>query len=155
MFNEVLSSLPADAVPSFAIISIAIAYAHLIWPKELQKRSSPDRKSGYGRFEGLASSFCWQMSTGCVAGLPWLWTIDTGAVIFESQKSSRSAERAGDTVENPGHPERAGTRVRPAVCGRRSVDQARAVVDDIAAHAGEIRGAFLAQPAVVILLGET
>jgi len=34
-------------------------------------------------------------------------------------------------------------------------DQAREVVDDIAAHAGEVRDVFLGQPAVIQLLGET
>ena len=33
--------------------------------------------------------------------------------------------------------------------------QARVVIDDIAAHAGELREVFLGQPAVVRLLGET
>jgi hypothetical protein len=33
-------------------------------------------------------------------------------------------------------------------------DQARAVVDDIAVHAGEMRDAFLGQPAVLKLLSE-
>jgi hypothetical protein len=44
-------------------------------------------------------------------------------------------------------------------CGNADVarklrDQARAVVDDIAAHAGEMRDVFLSQPAVVQLLGK-
>ena len=34
-------------------------------------------------------------------------------------------------------------------------DQARAVVDDIAAHAGKLRTVFLGQPAVAQLLGES
>jgi hypothetical protein len=35
------------------------------------------------------------------------------------------------------------------------LNQARAVVDDIAAHAGEMREVFLGQPAVAQLLNET
>jgi hypothetical protein len=34
-------------------------------------------------------------------------------------------------------------------------DQARELADDIDAHAGELRGAFLSQPAVARLLGKT
>ena len=34
-------------------------------------------------------------------------------------------------------------------------EQARVIVEDIAAHAGELRDAFLAQPAVAELLGNT
>jgi hypothetical protein len=34
-------------------------------------------------------------------------------------------------------------------------DKARAVVEDIAVHAGEMRNVFLKQPAIVQILGET
>ena len=34
-------------------------------------------------------------------------------------------------------------------------NQARGVIDDIAAHAGEIQDVFLGQPVVVQLVGET
>jgi hypothetical protein len=42
-----------------------------------------------------------------------------------------------------------------AAASDRLRDQARVVVSDIAAHAGNLRGAFLDQPAVAQLLGQT
>jgi hypothetical protein len=50
------------------------------------------------------------------------------------------------TVERVGGEEVVAARLRA---------EARTVVDDIADHAGELRGVFLSQPAVAALLGET
>ncbi|HEX6384396.1 MAG TPA: AAA family ATPase [Anaerolineae bacterium] len=154
LLDELLSSLPADTAASFVIIDIAVAYGHLnlaLGKPEalfagLEERVRPLREAGFIRL--LADEY---------------WLRGRAEVALGHYDAAREALlKARDAAE--AQEERAVlwqilvslAEVEEA-CGDADTadklrDQARAVVADIAEHAGKIRDVFLGQPAVAQLL---
>jgi predicted ATPase/DNA-binding SARP family transcriptional activator len=157
ILDELLAALPYDATWSYNIIDIALGYGriHLALGQPenlfagLEERMQPYREAGFGRL--LADEH---------------WLHGRTALALEQYDAAReSLLKAGKAAE--AQDERAVlwkilvtmSNVEQA-CGnadsaKKLRDQAREVVDDIVAHAGEMRDVFLGQPAVIQLLGET
>jgi tetratricopeptide (TPR) repeat protein len=157
ILDELLANLPLDAPFSYVIIDIALAYAEINMAlgqpenifEGLDDRMQPYRESGFGYLladelwlRGRAALALEQYSEARESLLKAkevaeaqeeraiLWKII--ATLSEVEKSSGNLELAD------------------SLC-----DKARVVVEDIAAHAGEMRENFLNQPAVVQILGKT
>ena len=156
ILDELLAPLPYDAVWSYNIIDIALGYGeiHLTLghPENLfvglEERMQPYREAGFGRLladehwlRGRAALALGQYDTARESLLKAkeaaeaqeeraiLWKIL--ATLSEVEKESGTADQANN------------------LCS-----QAREVVNDIAADAGEMRDVFLSQPAVIELLGK-
>ncbi len=109
----------------------------------LEERIRPFREAG---FEFLLADEHWLRGRAALA----LGQVDDGAKsLLKAKKAAEAQEERAilwkilatqSELERACGNEAAADRIR---------DQARAVVDDIAAHAGEMREVFLAQPAVV------
>jgi DNA-binding SARP family transcriptional activator/tetratricopeptide (TPR) repeat protein len=156
ILDELVADLPLDAPWSFNIINIAIGYGelHLALGKPespfggLEERVRPYREAGFGF---LLADERWLRGRAAMA-------LGQFGAARESLLKAREAAEAQDErailwrilatqseLERACGDEAAAARLR---------DQARAVVADIAAHAGEMRQTFLNQPAVAQLLGE-
>jgi tetratricopeptide (TPR) repeat protein len=157
ILDELLATLPYDAVWSYIIIDIAIGYGELhlalnqpeMLFEGLEERIQSYREAGFGR---LLADEHWLRGRAALA----LGQYD---VARESLLKAREAAEAQDersilwnilatlseVEKESGHADLA-----DSLCG-----QARAMVDDIAAHAGELRDVFLSQPTVVQLLGKS
>jgi DNA-binding SARP family transcriptional activator/predicted ATPase len=157
ILDELLAALPYDATWSFNIVDIALGYGriHLALgqPEKLfaglDERMRPYREAGFGR---LLADEHWLRGRASLA-------------LGQYDAARESLLKAKDTAE--AQEERAilwkifsTLSELEQECGdmyasEKLRDQAREVVNDIAAHAGEMRGVFLSQPAVAQLLGET
>ncbi len=154
ILDELLAALPTDAIWSYNILDIALGYGeiHLAsgQPENLfdglEERMQPYREAGFGR---LLADELWLRGRAALA----LGQYDA------ARKSLVKARNAAEAQE-----ERAilwqilvTLSELEGACGEVQVarnlrDQAREIVDDIAAHAGGMRAVFLGQPAVVRLL---
>jgi tetratricopeptide (TPR) repeat protein len=156
ILEEVLSSLPADTATSYVIINIAIAFAHL--------------HLAQGKPEGLFTGFEEQIQTYREAGFESLladehWLRGWAALALGQYDAAReSLLKAKEAAE--AHEERAilwkilatmsklETACSDIVAANKFRDQARAMIDDIAEHAGKMRDVFLRQSEVIQLLCE-
>jgi len=157
ILDELLATLPSDAVWSYVIIDIVLRYGELYLALDqpenlfagLDERMQPYREAGFGR---LLADENWLRGRAALA----LGQYDAAR---ESLMKAKEAAEAQDErvilwkilvtmseLEKTCGDESAASRLR---------DQAREVVGAIAAHAGEVRDIFLSQPAVVELLNET
>jgi len=154
ILDELLANLPLDAPFSYVIIDIALAYGeiHLALGQPenifegLEERLQPYRESGFGYL--LADE---------------LWLRGRAAFALEQYDAAREsllkAKEAAEAQEERAvlwkilatlsEVEKASGNTDLAINLR---DQAREVVNDIATHAGEMREAFLRQPAVAMLM---
>ena len=156
ILDELLATLPSDAVWSYTIIDIALAYGemHLAMGRPenifagLDEQIGPYRKAGFGRL--LADEY-WLRGRAALA-------------LGRYDEARESLVKARDEAE--AHEERfilwkilATLSEVEQASGQADLaeqlsDQAKDVVNDIAEYAGELRDVFLSQPAVVQLLGE-
>jgi DNA-binding SARP family transcriptional activator len=156
ILDELLANLPLDAVWSSSIIDIAVGYGELNLalgqPESLfaglGERVWPYREAGFGSL--LADEY-WLRGRAAMA-------MGQFEAAREALLKAREAAEAQDErailwkiLSTMSEAER--TRGNASEADRLN-DQAQALVDDIAAHAGELRDAFLAQPAVAALLAE-
>jgi DNA-binding SARP family transcriptional activator len=157
LLDELLPTAPIDAPGSHMITLMAIAYGELNLARGrpadlfagLEGRARPYREAGFGYY--LADEL-WLRGRAELA----LGRLDAAraALLQAGETAAAQEERAilwkilaslADVEEACGDTAAAG-RLR---------DQARVVVDYIAAHAGELRDAFLGQPAITQLLSKT
>jgi DNA-binding SARP family transcriptional activator/tetratricopeptide (TPR) repeat protein len=156
LLDELLSSLPADTAASFVLIDLAVAYGYLNLAlgkpvalfTELDERVRPLREAGFIRL--LADEY-WLRGRAEMA----LGHLDEAreALLKARDVAEAQEERVvlwQILVSLAEVEEACGDRDRAEALG----DQARAIVDDIAAHAGELRDVFLSQPAVRQLIGQ-
>jgi tetratricopeptide (TPR) repeat protein len=156
ILDGLLPSLPADNVASLAIIPVAIAYGYLHLSQgksealfaELEERIRPFRQAGFIRL--LADEY-WLRGRAALA----LGQYDAARESLMKAKHAAEAqeERAilWKILVTLGELEQAGGDM---VAADKIRNQAWTVVDDIAAHAGQMRDVFLSQPAVAKLLAE-
>jgi len=154
--DELLANLPLDAPFSYVIIDIALAYAEinlaLGQPENifegLEERLQPYRVSGFGY---LLADELWLRGRAALA----MGQYDSAreSLLKAKEASEAQDERAilWKILETMSEVEKANgnTDLANSLC-----DQAREMVNDIAAHAGEMREVFLSQPTVVQLLGK-
>jgi DNA-binding SARP family transcriptional activator len=155
ILDKVVSDLPKDAPQSHIIIAVAVAYGQLRLaqgrPEDLfaglEERVRPYREAG---FKSLLADELWLRGRAALA-------LGEHDAACESLLKAREAAEAQEErsvlwkiLANLSEVEKASGNadLADSLC-----DQARAVVDDIASHAGEMRDVFLRQPAVVQLLG--
>jgi DNA-binding SARP family transcriptional activator/predicted ATPase len=157
ILDELLANLPLNTPFSYNIIDITLAYGEmnliLNQPKKLfeglEERVQPYREAGFGY---LLADELWLRGRAALA----LEQYDAARKSLLNAKKATEAqeERAilwkilatmSDVEKKSGN----------ADLARKLHGQAQAVVEDIAAHAGEMRDVFLSQPAVVQLLGES
>ena len=158
ILDEMLAGLVPDAPWSYAIIPITVGYGQLhltvgqpemLFAAELEEPVRPFRKAGFIRLladeywlRGRAALALGQYDAAREALLKARETAEAQeerAVLWQILVSLADVEEAcgdGDTAE----------KLR---------DEAREVVDYIVEHAGDLRDAFLGQPAVAQLLGKT
>ena len=155
ILDELLATLPLDAPYSYVIIDIAMAYAEIHMAlgqpenifEDLDDRMQPYRESGFGY---LLADELWLRGRAALA----LGQYDA------ARKSLLKAREAAEAQEERAilwkilvtlsEVEKASGN---ADLAKKLLDQARSVVEDIAEHAGEVRGMFLGQPAMIQLLG--
>jgi len=154
LLDELLANLPLDAVWSYDIIDLALCYGELSLalsqPENLfsglEERFQPYREAGFSLL--LADEHLLRAQAALALGQydaarAALWKArqeaeaqDERAILWQILAAQSELERVkGD--------EAASTRL---------CDQALAVIEDIAEHAGELRSDFMNQPAVVELL---
>jgi DNA-binding SARP family transcriptional activator len=156
ILDELLKNLPFDAGWSYTIIDIAMCYGELNLalgkPEEpfagLEERVWPYREAGFGHLladerwlRGRAALALGQFDAAREALLKAREAAEAQeerAILWKILSALSEAER---TCGNAGEADR----LR---------DQAQTLVEDIAAHAGELRDAFLAQPAVALVLSK-
>jgi DNA-binding SARP family transcriptional activator len=156
ILDELLTNLPFDAVWSSSIIDIAVGYGELNLalgqPESLfaglEERVRPYREAG---FNALLADEYWLRGRAAMA----LGKFDVArdALLKAKQAAEAQEERAllWKILSTLSEVERTGGNAGEA---NRLNDEAQDLVDDIAAHAGEMRDAFLAQPAVAALRAE-
>ena len=156
ILDELLKNLPSDAAWSYTIIDIALAHGELYLVLDqpvnlfsgLDEQIQPYRKAGFGR---LLADEHWLRGRAALA----LGQYDAAR---ESLLKAKEAAEAQDErailwkiLATMSEVEKAAGNMDEA---EKLHGQAREVVNDIAAHAGEMRDVFLSQTAVVQLLGE-
>jgi tetratricopeptide (TPR) repeat protein len=156
ILDELLTALPYDAIWSYNIIEIALEYGriHLALgqPKNLfaglEERMQPYREAGFGR---LLADELWLRGRAALA----LGQYDAArASLLKAQGAAEAQEERAilwKILATQSDLEKACGDIAASDMFR---SQARDMVQDIAAHAGEMRDVFLSQPAVVKLLGE-
>jgi tetratricopeptide (TPR) repeat protein len=157
ILDELLADLPLDAPFSYVIIDIALAYAEINMAlgqpenifEGLVERLQPYRESGFGY---LLTDELWLRGRAALA----LGQYDAAreSLVKAREAAEAQEERAilWKILATLSEVEKASGNTDLA---EKLLDQARAVVEDIAEHAGEMREVFLGQPAVVQLLGES
>ena len=154
ILDGLLPTLPPDAASSANIITMAVAYGHLnlaLGKPEalfagLDERVRPFREAGFitlladehwlrGRAK-MAMGYYDAAREALLEARAAAEAQEERAVLWQILVSSAEVEEAYGDAEAAGK-----------LC-----DQARAVVADIAEHAGELRETFLARPDVVSLL---
>jgi len=157
ILDELLAALPYDAIWSYNIVDIALEYGriHLALGQPenlfagLEERMQPYREAGFGR---LLADEHWLRGRASLA----LEQYDEAREFLLKAREAAEAqeERAilWQILVTMSDLEKA--------CGKwdsakKLREQAREIVNDIAAHAGEMREVFLSQPAVVELLGRS
>jgi tetratricopeptide (TPR) repeat protein len=157
ILDELLATLPNDATWSFNIIDIALGYGriHLALGQPenlfagLDERMQPYREAGFGR---LLTDELWLRGRATLAlgqyneAREWLLKAKDAAEAQEERAILWKILVTLSDVEKE--------------CGNTDTaeqlrEQARTLVDDIAAHAGEMRDVFLGQPTVIQLIGKT
>jgi tetratricopeptide (TPR) repeat protein len=157
ILDELLADLPYDEVWSFAIIAIAVAYGHLHLAQGrpealfagLEDRVRPFREAGFIAF--LADEL-WLRGRAELA----LGRFDLArAALLEARAAAEAQEERSILWQILATLSELGEACGDPAAAARCRDQARAVVDDVAEHAGPLRAAFVGQPAVAQLLGTT
>jgi len=156
ILDELLAALPYDAIWSYNIVDIALGYGeiHLALGQPenlfagLEERMQPYREVGFGR---LLADELWLRGRAALA----MGQYDAARETLLKAKSAAEAqaERAilWQILVTMSNVEKE--------CGKTDTaeqlqEQARVMVDDIAAHAGDMQDMFLSQLAVAKLLGE-
>jgi DNA-binding SARP family transcriptional activator/tetratricopeptide (TPR) repeat protein len=157
ILDKVVGDLPQDAPQSHVITVVAVAYGHLRLaqgrPEDLfaglEERVRPYREAGFGSLladehwlRGRAALALRQYDAARESLLKARETAEAqeeNAILWKILATLNEVERASGNAD-------AAEQLR---------EQARAVIHDIAEHAGELRNVFLGQPAVVALLGGT
>jgi len=155
ILDELLENLPWDAPFSYVIIDIALAYAEINLAQGqpenifegLEERLQPYRESGFGY---LLADELWLRGRAALAlgqydaaresllkAKDAAEAQDERAILWKILVTMSEVEKESDNTDS----------------AEQLQEQARAVVDDIAAHAGEMRNTFLSRPAVAQLLG--
>jgi DNA-binding SARP family transcriptional activator/tetratricopeptide (TPR) repeat protein len=157
ILDELLAVLPFDAAWSFNIIDIALAYGELhlalnqpeLLFAGLEQRVRPYREAGFGH---LLADELWV--SGCAALALGQYEAARESLLKSKEAAEAQDERAilWKILATMSEVEKAAGNKDEA---EKLLGKAREVVNDIAAHAGEMRDVFLSQPAVVQLLGET
>jgi len=157
ILDELLANLPLDAPFSYVIIDIALAYGEINMARGhpenifegLEEHLQPYRESG---FNHLLADELWLRGRATLA----LRQYDAARESLMKAKDAAEAqeERAmlWKILASLAGVEKACGDTDAAELLR---DKARAVVDEIAAHAGELRDVFLGQPAVSQLIDKT
>jgi len=157
ILDELLENLPWDAPFSYVIIDIALAYAEINMAsgqpenifEGLDDRMQPYRESG---FNHLLADEHWLRGRAALAlgqydaaresllkAKDAAEAQDEGAILWKIMATMSEVEKASGNMD-----------LADSLC-----DKTRAVVEDIAVHAGAMRNVFLRQPAIVQILGET
>ncbi len=155
ILDELLENLPWDAPFSYVIIDIALAYGEIHMAlgqpenvfEGLDERMQPYREFG---FNHLLADELWLRGRAALAlgqydaaresllkAKDAAEAQDERAILWKILVTMSEVEKESDNTDS----------------AEQLQEQARAVVDDIAAHAGEMRDTFLSQPAVAQLLG--
>jgi len=156
ILDELVATLPLDTAWSYTIIDIAIGYGELhlalnqpeMLFEGLEERVRPYREAGFGR---LLADEHW------LCGRAALVLRQYGAareLLLKAREAAEAQEERAilwKILATMSEVEKAAGKMDEA---EKLHGQAREVVNDIAAHAGEMRDVFLSQPAVVQLLGE-
>jgi hypothetical protein len=155
ILDELVVALPADAPRSHNIIGIAVGYGHLRLAQDrpedlfagLEERVRPYREAG---FDNLLADELWLHGRALLA----LGRFEAARTALLNARAA--AEKQGERamlwriLVTLSEAEIALGNISSA---GRLRQQAQAVVDDIAAHAGSLRDAFMDQPALAQLLG--
>jgi hypothetical protein len=157
ILDGLLETLEPDVPRSFSIIAIAIVYGQLQLARGKPERVFDllgERVEGY-RQAGYLHSLAEELWLRGRARLLLGQLEAARAALLEAREEAEAREERvmlWQILATLSELERA--------CGNTAAadelyDQTRAVVDDIAAHAGELRATFVGQPTVAQLLGET
>ncbi|HKI55078.1 MAG TPA: AAA family ATPase [Anaerolineales bacterium] len=156
ILDELLADLPWDAPFSYVIIDIALAYAEINLAlgqlenifEGLEDRMQSYRESGFGYLvadelwlRGRAALMMGQYDAACESLLKARETAEAQeerSILWKILRTMSEAEKECGNVD----------------LAEKLLGQARLVVEDIAEHAGEVRGVFLGQPAVIQLLSK-
>jgi hypothetical protein len=155
ILDELVTLLPADAPRSHNIIGIAVGYGHLRLAQDrpedlfagLEERVRPYREAG---FNSLLADELWLRGRAQLA----LGHFETArAALLDARTAAEEQEERAilwRVLLTLSELEQA--------CGNMTMadglrQQAIELVEDVAAHAGKLRGMFLSQPAVAQLLG--
>lgn len=157
ILDEMLPTLHADSAASFALVDLAVAYGHLNLalgkPQALfaglEERVRPFREAGY--FSQLADEYWLRGRAEMAMGH---YEVARGALLRAREAAEAQDERTmlWQIVATSSELERA---CGDETAARRLTEEARVLVEDIAAHAGQLREAFVGQPAVAQLLGKS
>jgi DNA-binding SARP family transcriptional activator/predicted ATPase len=155
ILDGLLPTLPPDAVSSANIVTMAVAYGHLnlaLGKPEalfagLEERVRPFREAG---FNSLLADEYWLRGRAAMA--LGQYEAARAALVKARETAEAQEERAvlWQILTSLAEVEEA---CGDAAAAGKLRDQARAVVADIAEHAGELREVFLGQPAVMALRG--
>ncbi len=157
ILDEILAGLAPDAPWSYAIIPIAIGYGQLhlalgepeLLFAGLEERVQPFRTAGFIR---LLADELWLRGRAALA----LGQYDAAREsLLKAKEAAEAQEERTILWKILATLSEAEKKSGNAELANKLHGQARAVVDDIATHAGELRDVFLSQPAVVQLLGES
>jgi DNA-binding SARP family transcriptional activator/tetratricopeptide (TPR) repeat protein len=156
ILDKVVSDLPLDAPRSHVITAVAVAYGNLRLAQDrpedlfagLEERVRSYREAG---FNSLLADELWLRGRAALA--LGQYEAARESLLKASAAADKYEERSilWKILVTLGEVEKASGN---ADLADRLFDHARAVVDYIAAHAGEMRDVFLGQPVVVRLLGE-
>jgi len=157
ILDELLANLPLNAPFSWVIIDIALTYAEInltLGQSEnifegLEERLQPYRESGFGY---LLADELWLLGRAALAMGQYDAARESLLKAREAAEAQEERAILWKILATLSEVEKASGNTDFA---EKLLDQARSVVEDIAAHAGEMRDVFLGQPAVVQLLGES
>jgi DNA-binding SARP family transcriptional activator/predicted ATPase len=155
LLDELLVSLPAGTIASWSVIAIMLAYAHLnlaLGKPEalfagLDEQVRPYREAG---FIFLLADEYWLRGRAAMA----LGQYDKArAALLKAREAAEAQEERTILWQILVSMAEVEDACGDAAAAERLRDEALAVVSFIADHAGDLRGAFLAQPGVARLLG--
>jgi DNA-binding SARP family transcriptional activator len=155
LLDELLTSLPAGTIASWTVVAIMVAYAHLnlaLGEPEalfagLEEQVRPYREAG---FTFLLADENWLRGRAAIA----LGQYDKArAVLLKAREAAEAQEERTILWQILVSMAEVEAACGDAAAADRLRGDAREVVSFIADHAGDLRGAFLAQPAVARLFG--
>ena len=157
ILDELLAALPDDAAWSYIITLMAVAYGELHLAQGqpealfygLEERVRPYREAGFGY---LLADEQWLRGRAELA----LGQFDSAReTLLKARETAEAQEERAVLWKVLATLADAEEACEDAAAAGKLRDQARAVVTDIAEHAGKIRDVFLGQPAVAQLLSKS